>query len=145
MTSKHPITALSIWAFEQGFTIIAIKHILRIEFDIRGRRVTDAISKSLGPRQIKKNARDFNYIQAAIAMHHISDLEDLITFFDERNIDYWSTKQLLKQSSIWDDYESNIVWRRFQRLQRKEQRQSLANWSGRSLTEYVRVNNIYTP
>ena len=72
-------------------------------------------------------------------------LEDLVSLFDDGAIDYWSIKQLLKESSIWEKHESKIIWRRFQRLLRKEQRHALAEWNDRALTSYVVVNGIFVP
>jgi len=145
MTATHPTTALCIWAFDNGFTIIGIKHILKSEFNIRGRRVTDAVSKSLGPRQSKLNLKSYEYNHAISIVERLISLDDLLTFFDAEQFDYWTIKQLLKQSIIWEHHDSQLIWRRLQRLQRREQRRSLKNWSDRSLTDYVRLNNIFTP
>jgi len=144
MTAKHPITSLCIWAYDEGFSIIAIKHILKLEFNIRGRRVTDAISKSLGPRQLRMNEKSYSYISHEAVVKRITTLDDLLTFFDGREYDYWTIKQLLKLSPIWDTYDSQIIWRRFQRIQRREQRSSLKKWRDRSLTQFVLLNDIYS-
>lgn len=145
MTAAHPTTAFAIWCYEQGFTIIQIKHIFRREYGITGRRVTDAISKSLAPRQRQANQSSFDYKRHELMVAQIKELDGLITYCDEHGIDYWSIKQLIKESPVWSSNEPNIIWRRFQRIQRKEQRQGLRDWLDRDLTIHAALEGIFVP